>query len=57
MGRAGRRERGESLKTDGLLCRMQLTQASVQGQVGQGCLHFANKETEARKIQSELLSW
>lgn len=57
MGRAGRRGRGESLKRDGLLCRMPLTQASVQGQVGQDCLHFANKETEARKVKSEPSSW
>ena len=31
---------------------IQFTQASIQGQVGQGCYHFANKETEARKMKS-----
>lgn len=36
----------------GLLCRVWLTQASSQGQGGQGCHHFANKATEARKVKS-----
>lgn len=44
-----------SLGRAGLLCRMWLTQVSSlqhRGQDRQGCHHFANKETEARKVKS-----
>lgn len=44
-----------SLGRTGLLRRMWLTQVSSLGQGGQGrqgCHHFANKETEARKVKS-----
>lgn len=62
--RTGRRRKGESLGGQsmggaltslgraGLLCRVWFTQASSQGQGEQGCHHFANKATEARKLKS-----